>query len=517
MATGFARKGRQRLRFLICAAWTPLVVLVLAGADPAAARTATSQISSPIATRGALSRLQVNPLLQQGPKLLGRSSEFSDAGWFGSEVALSANGSTALISGGGAIPLVWVFTRSGSIWTQRQTLCSSNGQACFGGSAALSADGGTALIDDGVEARVFTRTGSSFTEAQTLTVSSTMPSIEPSASLALSADGSTALIGDNNDNGAVGAVWVFTRTGSSFTQQQELTGGGESGGGQFGRTVALSADGNTALIAAPFDNNGVGAVWVFTRSGSSWLQQQTLTAALGSETGAGNFGASVALSADGNTTLIGGDIDNNGVGAMWVFTRSGSSFAQQQRLTAAAGTETGAGNFGGSVALSANGSTALIGGGENGGIGAVWVLGRSGSSFAQQQRLSGGGEIGEGSFGGSAALSADGGTALIGGPGDSNGRGAVWVFAQHLAKPPVTKITQVKISRQQHWAKFSFKAPGAKGFECALMKQPDKTAHFSRCKSPKTCTHVRPGTYIFEVRALSAAGAGPIVGRQFKI
>ena len=250
MATGFARKGRQRLRFLICAAWTPLVVLVLAGADPAAARTATSQISSPIATRGALSRLQVNPLLQQGPKLLGRSSEFSDAGWFGSEVALSANGSTALISGGGAIPLVWVFTRSGSIWTQRQTLCSSNGQACFGGSAALSADGGTALI---------------------------------------------------------------------------------------------------------------------------------------------------------------------------------------------------------------------------------------------------------------------------GGPGDSNGRGAVWVFAQHLAKPPVTKITQVKISRQQHWAKFSFKAPGAKGFECALMKQPDKTAHFSRCKSPKTCTHVRPGTYIFEVRALSAAGAGPIVGRQFKI
>jgi len=115
MATGFARKGRQRLRFLICAAWTPLVVLVLAGADPAAARTATSQISSPIATRGALSRLQVNPLLQQGPKLLGRSSEFSDAGWFGSEVALSANGSgTATVT---------ITPTSGALITAVQLAC----------------------------------------------------------------------------------------------------------------------------------------------------------------------------------------------------------------------------------------------------------------------------------------------------------------------------------------------------------------------------------------------------------
>ena len=59
-----------------------------------------------------------------------------------------------------------------------------------------------------------------------------------------------------------------------FIQQgSKLTGGGESGDGQFGYSVALSGDGNTALIGGPGDNGNVGAAWVFTRSGSTWKQQ----------------------------------------------------------------------------------------------------------------------------------------------------------------------------------------------------------------------------------------------------
>ena len=167
-----------------------------------------------------------------------------------------------------------------------------------------------------------------------------------------------------------------------FVQQgSKLTASGETGKGQFGYSVALSADRSTALIGGTDDDNAVGAAWVFTRSGTSWTQQgPKLTAS--DETSYGGFGSSVALSADGNTALIGGNRDNNWMGAAWVFTRTGASWSQQgSKLTAS--DETGPGQFGYSVALSADGSTALIGGNrDNNLVGAAWVFTRSGTSWA---------------------------------------------------------------------------------------------------------------------------------------
>jgi hypothetical protein len=89
-------------------------------------------------------------------------------------------------------------------------------------------------------------------------------------SVALSSDGNTALIGGTQDNEdsntgfAPGAAWVFTRSGSTWSQQGgKLTGGGETGGGFFGSSVALSSDGNTALIGGSADDRNVGAAWEF--------------------------------------------------------------------------------------------------------------------------------------------------------------------------------------------------------------------------------------------------------------
>ena len=257
-------------------------------------------------------------------------------------------------------------------------------------------------------------------------------------SVALSADGNTALVGAPRDSGEVGAVWVFTRTGSTWTRQAKLAGGDEeSGAGRFGRGVALSADGNTALIGAPNGGSG-GAAWVFTRSGSTWTQQAKLTGA--GESGNGWFGQSVALSADGDTALIGGYVDHSDTGAAWVFERSGAGASatwEQQGAKLTGGEESGEGEFGWSVALSAEGDTALIGGRkDDGGIGAAWVFTRTGSgagaSWAQQSaKLTGGGEeSGEGEFGQSVALSAEGDTALIGGYHDDSDDGAAWVFAR---------------------------------------------------------------------------------------
>ncbi len=251
---------------------------------------------------------------------------------------------------------------------------------------------------------------------------------------ALSANGEIALVGGQEDANGIGAAWVYMRSGSSWSQQVKLTAPEEVGAGHFGHSVALSADGDTALVAAPTNRNRKGAVWVFTRSvtpsGSTWTEQAELTA--GEEHGEARFGRSVALSADGDTAMIGGPFDENGVGAVWVFTRSGSAWTQEGAKLTGKG-EQGEGRFGSSVALSAEAETALIGGPTDEGRGAAWVFTRSGSAWTQEgAKLTGEGEQGEGQFGSSVALSAEGETALIGGPSDDEGAGAAWVFTRGL-------------------------------------------------------------------------------------
>jgi hypothetical protein len=213
-------------------------------------------------------------------------------------------------------------------------------------------------------------------------------------------------------------------------QGEPFTAGGEVGAGAFGYSVALSADGNTALIGGPQDNGNTGAAWVFTRSGGVWTQQgPKLTA--DDESGAGLFGESVALSHDGDTALIGGGADNNEVGAAWVFMRSGGVWTQQgPKLTA--DDESGTGLFGESVALSSLGNTALIGApGNAGGVGAAWVFSNSVAGWTQETELDGSGESGSGLFGVSVAMTSETGaiTALIGAPGDAGSIGAAWVFS----------------------------------------------------------------------------------------
>ncbi|MGP0101822.1 MAG: hypothetical protein ACLPUT_09425, partial [Solirubrobacteraceae bacterium] len=385
----------------------------------------------------------------------GKLSEESPS--FGETVALSPDGSTMLIGApgdDGGRGAAWVFTRSGSTWTQQGEELTGSGESGaseFASSVALSADGDTALIggagDDGHTgaAWVFTRTGSTWTQQGGKLAGS--GEVGPGwfgRSVALSADGDTALVGAFDDDVYQGAAWVFTRSGSTWTQQGgKLVGGGGCGTPDLGSSVALSADGDTALVGASWDCD-VGAAWVFTRTGSTWTQQGEKLKGSG-EVGKAFFGESVALSADGDTALMGAPQDDHDAGAAWVFTRSGATWTQQgAKLTG--GGEIGEGFFGRSVALSGEGDTALIGGSyENtGSNGAAWVLARSDSTWSQQgERLDGSGEsteaeygLGGGGFGSSVALSSDAGTALIGGGHESRLAGAAWVFAGEPASAP---------------------------------------------------------------------------------
>jgi len=135
-------------------------------------------------------------------------------------------------------------------------------------------------------------------------------------SVALSADGNIAIVGGVADDGGVGSVSVFTRSGGHWTQDKNLVGTGAVG--KSTPSGALSADGGSVMVGGSNDNGGVGAVWVFMHSGSHWTQDKMVVG-----TGAvGKSAPSVALSADGSNVMVGESDDHGGVGAAVALTRS---------------------------------------------------------------------------------------------------------------------------------------------------------------------------------------------------
>ncbi len=414
--------------------------------------------------RGAVYPVRIDPLFAASVKLVGNcpgncagpsGTGEGGYGWFGFSVAVSTDGSTAVIGAphnDGGVGAAWVFTQVDGVWTEQAELVGNCKVECGG-------PNGTGEIGDG----------------------------EFGWSVAMSADGGTALIGAPHDEtteqvrtgGAVtilqvGSAWVFSQAGGGWAQVGARllgdctascsgpNGTGETTNGEFGYSVSLSGDGSTALIGAPQNDSGQGGAWVFTQAGGAWSQQGGeligSCASVGcsgangtGEVGHGGFGWSVAMSADGSTALIGAPDDNTEAGAAWVFTQSGGTWTQQNELfgdcaancSGPSGTgETGAGQFGYSVALSTDGSTALIGTPDNNGYqGAAWLFTQSGGTWTQQDKLlgdcsgtcsgaNGTGENGAGFFGYSVALSADGSAALIGAANDGNEEGAAWLFVQ---------------------------------------------------------------------------------------
>ncbi|HJY59173.1 MAG TPA: FG-GAP repeat protein [Streptosporangiaceae bacterium] len=191
------------------------------------------------------------------------------------------------------------------------------------------------------------------------------------SSVALSAGGSTALVGTSSLNGVAGAVYVFTLRAGTWSQTAELTASGTSAQDDFGSSVALSAGGSTALVGAPGRNSYAGAVYVFTLRRGTWSQAGKLTASHAAAHD--QFGASVALSAGASTALVGAPGHNSLAGAGYVFTLRGGTWSQTGELTAS-GAASG-NQFGTSVALSAGGSTALVGAiGYNSYAGAGYVF-----------------------------------------------------------------------------------------------------------------------------------------------
>lgn len=355
--------------------------------------------------------------------------------------AVAVFGDTAVVgapfddtAGGADAGSAYVFVRSGTAWTFQQQLLAADGAAGddFGRSVSIVGDTivvGAPLDDvaanpDQGSAYVFVRSGTTWTQQQQL-----LPSdgeVGQSFGTSVSLSGETAVVGSHMDNTAAGfaagSAYVFLRAGTVWAQQQQLLAPDGALGDSFGISVSISGD--TALVGAHFDDMLRGSAYVFVRSGATWSLQQKLTAsdALINDF----FGVSVALS--GDTAVVGAvfaDLPGQpDAGAAYVSVRSGTVWVEQQKLIAPGFAASDL--FGVSVSITGD-DTIVVGAsdddtaaGQN--AGSAYVFGQVGGMWTVHRTLAAPDGAALDNFGASVAVAGD--TVLAGAPFDDTPGGA---------------------------------------------------------------------------------------------
>lgn len=314
---------------------------------------------------------------------------------------VAVSGNTAVVYSGAGY---YVYVRSGSVWSQQAILVPSDGLAVFGAfffPRAVRIDGDTIVIGGPAAtinsnanqgaAYVFVRNGAIWAEQQRLTASDGVGGNQFGNSVAIS--GGTIIVGAFQAAvaGAVehGAAYVFARNGSSWSEQAKLVANDGGARNNFGKAVAI--DGDTAVVTRAYRTSATianPATYVFLRNGTIWTQQQKLSVCEPSGNGGVQCDFGTSISIDGDNLAVGNYFlnvgTNNAQGGVYIFARSGTSWSQQQRLTASDGGTDGL--FGSAVSI--ENDTLLVGATADLGVpGSAYIFTRVGSIWAQQQKL----------------------------------------------------------------------------------------------------------------------------------
>lgn len=297
------------------------------------------------------------------------------------------------------------------------------------------------------------------------------PVYDQGVSVAISGDGKTIVIGSPNDSGppsSSGAAYIFVRSSNNVNTWSQQARFQAYFASNQGSSVAISYNGNTVAVRGPRDPET--GIRVYRRSGSNWSQDRDklissttrfsgatvaisgdgntiATAAWNNTTGNGylvsytyagswfststftlpGYGTSIAISSDGKTMAIGGAYDGQpGSTVLWNITFGSISKA----ATLVANDTIGNALLGTSVALSNDGNVLVTGGpGDNSGIGAAWVSTRSETGWTQTAKLIANDSVGQAAQGTSVSISSDGSIVAVGGAGDNNLLGAVWLYS----------------------------------------------------------------------------------------
>jgi len=375
------------------------------------------------------------------------ASDAASLDLFGTSVSIS--GDTAIVGAffdddaGDRSGSAYIFVRSGSTWTEQAKLTASDAAAGdqFGISVSISGD--TAIVGARVDddagsssgsAYVFTRSGTTWTQQAKLTASDAARGDVFGTFVSILGD--TAIVGAEGDDDACpsdpcssGSAYVFVRSGTTWTEQAKLTASDAAAFDAFGIRISISGD--TAIVSAPLDDDaGVssGSAYVFVRSGTTWTQQAKLTASDAAERD--RFGISVSIS--GDTAIVGASDDDDAgpnSGSAYVFVRSGTTWTEQAKLTASDAFE--ADRFGTSVSILGDTAIAGVPGDDDAGSssGSAYVFTRSGTTWTEQDKLTASDAAFLDSFGISVSISGD--TAIVGANFDSDGgaqSGSAYIF-----------------------------------------------------------------------------------------
>lgn len=261
--------------------------------------------------------------------------------------------------------------------------------------------------------------------------------------LALSADGTRALFGAPSSSD--GVMYAYDRSSDGWNRIAEVVPDGLDDNASFGRAVALSDDGTTALVGAPDGNDNRGETYVLEREGDDWTRQAILQHTADT-TPLETNGWSVSLSADGTTALVGipkyslpddsdDDVGLEAAGAAFVYTAD-SDWSRAARLLALDGNDND--RFGHDVSLSGDGTTAVVGAPQDDGPsgsprGGVYVFDRDGGGWSQEKVVPDDSDAND-HVGWAVSVSGDGETFLAGAfqDEDPNGpsAGSAYVFGR---------------------------------------------------------------------------------------
>jgi hypothetical protein len=328
----------------------------------------------------------------------------------------------------------YIFKREGTTWTKEAKLTASDSALgnAFGYSVALNGD--SAIIGaPGVNewtgaAYIFTRTGTTWTQQAKLISSDGL--IGDDFGFSVSINGDYALIGASYaGTGWSGSAYVFKRTGTSWAQETKLSASDSQPEDQYGWSVSISGD--TAVVGSIYDDARTGSAYVYTRSGTTWTDEKKLTASDAAIEDA--FGVSVSI--DGDTIVVGAGWKDTFIGAAYIYTRSGTTWTQEAKINASDGAN---GNeFG--MAVSISGDKVVVGARfVNMWTGAAYIYSRTGTTWTEEARINASDGQYFDQFGWSVAI--DENYVIAGAPGETN-TGAAYIFWKPIPKVPELNIT----------------------------------------------------------------------------
>jgi hypothetical protein len=376
------------------------------------------------------------------------ASDASSNDFFGRSASLS--GDTIVVgayrneAGGSERGAAYVFARSGSAWPEAQKLTAGDGADFdfFGWSSdidgnviAVGAPGDDDKGDGSGSAYMFRRSGS-FTQEQKLLASDGVA--EDRFGDAVAVSGNVVVVGAPGkiaSGPAHGSAYVFRFQGTSWVQEQKLTASDGAAADNFGESVDIHGD--VIVVGAPEDDDvaaGAGSAYVFRFNGVTWVEEKKLTASDGGFTD--RFGFGVAVHDD--LVVVGADGADGAAlssGAAYVFTFDGLTWNEDQKLTASDGENADA--FG--LGVTTDGVTIVVGAPQDdfpglNGPGSAYVFLFDGSTWVEDQKLSASDKENFADFGGFGAVSVDGDTVVIGADGDGT-EGSAYVYT--VNQPPV--------------------------------------------------------------------------------